>query len=155
MACSAAWRASPTSKKMRAFWKSWTPPGAASMWRAGPASASMTNCGVGRVTRARSPERDLDQPHLAQVQQRLAHRRPADAEMAHQLALGGKPVGFGEIAVADHPLEMLRDILGQSPLPDLSPTHLAYLLYQSSRPKTLGPNCQGSRPSIWRVRGSW
>ena len=131
VACSAAWRASPASKKMRAFWKFCTPPGC------GEQVAGRAAQGVDDELRRRAGDAgalagaDLDEPHLAQVQQRLADRGAADAEVAHQLALGGQPVGFGERAVLDHPLEVLRNVLGQPPLSDQRRPHLAYLLYQT------------------------
>ena len=54
---------------------------------------------------------DLDQPHLAQMEQRLADRGAADAELAHQIALGGKLVAWRVLAVLDHALELVGDLL--------------------------------------------
>ena len=84
----------------------------------------MTNCGVGRVTRARSPEPISTSPILRRWKSASRTDGPADAEMTHQLALGRKPLGLGECAVLDHPLEMLRNVLGQPPLPNQRAAHL-------------------------------
>ncbi len=54
---------------------------------------------------------DLDQPHFPQVEQRLAHGRTPDAEMAHQLAFGGEASGLGKLVLADHPFQMIDDVL--------------------------------------------
>ena len=54
---------------------------------------------------------DLHQPHFPQVKQRLADRRPPDAEHPHQFALGWEPPGFGEVALVDHPFQMIDDFL--------------------------------------------
>ena len=103
---------------MRAFWKFCTPPGAASMWRAGP--ARRVDDELRRRPRdARALARaDLDQAHLAQVEERLAHGGPADAELPHQIALGRKLVGRRVVAVVDHPLQMFGDVLVELAPPD-------------------------------------
>ena len=102
----------------------------------------MTDCGVGRVTRARSPGADLDEAHAVELQQRLPDRGAADAEVAHQLALGGQPVGFREGAVPDHALQVLRHVLREPPLSNQPALHLAYLLYQGLQLTGGGPGCQ-------------
>ena len=64
----------------------------------------------------------LDKPHFAQMQQRLAHRRSADAEVTHEVALGWQPVSFCKIAVAYHLLEMMCDLVRQFTRLDLPTT---------------------------------
>ena len=87
----------------------------------------------------------LDKPHLAQMQQRFAHRWPADAEVTHEVALGRQPVGFRKIPVAYHLLEMMCDLVGQFTRLYLPTTHLAYLLYQQRYVACLDL-CQSERP---------
>lgn len=54
---------------------------------------------------------DRHQPHLLQREQRFAHRRPADAEVPHQLALGRQLVARRIVAFVDHRLEPAGDLL--------------------------------------------
>src|SRR5258707_997038 len=70
---------------------------------------------------------DLDETHLAEMKQRFADRRSADAELAHQLALGGKLVAGGKLAVCDQPLELIGDLLVELAATDGGDRHLVYL----------------------------
>jgi len=53
---------------------------------------------------------DRHQAHLLQREQRLAHRRPADAELLHQIALGRQLIAGRIVALVDHRLEAARDL---------------------------------------------
>ena len=100
------------------------------MCRAGPASASMTNCGVGRVTRARSPELTSTSPILLRCNNasRIDGRPTPNCRMSSRS--DGSRSASASSPVTDHLLEMIRHLVGQLPLLDLNPNHLAYLLYQ-------------------------
>ncbi len=71
----------------------------------------------------------FDQPHPLQMEQRLAHRRTPDAELAHQIALRRQLVAGRHILVPDALLQVLGDILVQ--LAAANDGHrLVYLSYQ-------------------------
>ena len=80
------------------------------MWRATPDKLSTTLSGVGRVDERPLARAQLDQAHVLQVKKRFAYRRAADAELAHQIALGGEPRTGGKFIVADPLLDTLGDI---------------------------------------------
>ena len=61
---------------------------------------------------------DRHQSHLLQREQRLAHRRPADAELLHQIALGRQLVADRIPALVDHRLEAARDLFIEPAAPD-------------------------------------
>ena len=52
------------------------------------------------------------------MEQRLAHRGPADPEFAHQFALGRQLVAGRILALLDHRLEAARDLFIESTAPD-------------------------------------
>ena len=86
---------------------------------------------------------DLDEPHLAQMEQRLADGGAADAELAHQVALGGKLVARRVVAVMDHALEMVGDLLVELAAADDGLHHLGIPMIPAVRTLTVTPSvCQ-------------
>ena len=73
----------------------------------------------GRLRHARAlAVADGHQPHFLQREQRLAHRRPADSELLHQIALRRQLVAGRVLALLDHRLEAARDLFIESTTPD-------------------------------------
>ena len=61
---------------------------------------------------------DGDESHLLQGEQRLAHRRTADPELLHELALGGQLIAGRILTLLDHRLETTRDFFVETAAPD-------------------------------------
>ncbi len=76
---------------------------------------------------------DGHQTHLLQCEQRLAHRRPADAELLHQIALGRQLVAGRILALLDHRLEAARDLFIEPASPDGA--ELYWYTYHTSQSK--------------------
>ena len=77
---------------------------------------------------------DGDEPHLLQCEERLAHRRAADAELLHEIALGRQLVADRISALLDHRLEAARDLFIEPAATDGA--WLVWYTYHTSR--TLG-----------------
>ncbi len=73
------------------------------------------------------PRPELHQPHLPQMEQRLADGGATDPELPHQVAFGWQEVRRRVGAVLDHALQMLRHVLVQLAAPDRHRSHLVYL----------------------------
>ena len=93
---------------------------------------------------------DRHQSHLLEREQRFAHRRPADAELLHQFALGRQLVARRIATLLDHRLEAAGDLLIESTAADRA--QLDWYTYHTSQFMAAGR--EGSRLPIdqwtWR-----
>src|SRR5262249_31402913 len=74
---------------------------------------------------------DRHQPHLLQREQRLAHRRAADAELPHEISLGRQLIADRIPALVDHRLEAARDLFIEPTASDGA--ELIWYTYRSQR----------------------
>ena len=87
---------------------------------------------------------DRHQSHLLQREQGLAHRRPADAELLHQLALRRQLIAGRVVPLLDHRLKAARDFLVE-PAPTDS-AKVDWYTYHTSQSRAAGG--KGSRLAI-------
>ena len=75
-------------------------------------SGSLPSTGGPSVMKVPEPRRDRTTPSVASDAQPRAHRRPADAEVSGQLALGGQPIAGVQRAALDEAAHVGDDLFG-------------------------------------------